>query len=219
MTTWRRGGRIGRPGIFAAVFVVLLTAAACGDDASPPTLGPVDDAVGGELPDATVLGSYVGDVALPDVSAGGAPFALRADDGGALVVYFGFTSCPDVCPTTLSDLRRALEQMGEDAGRVDVAMVTIDPARDLDATIAAYLGSFIDGGHPLRTDDDSRLRGATDAFGADYSVITTAEGDIDVQHTAYLYAVDDEGEIAIVWPFGAEPDRIAVDLAALLEAA
>ena len=201
------------------VVVIAMVLAACGaDEPSAPTLGPIDAAVGQELGDTDVLGAYVGDVALPDVADGGAPFTLTAEPDGALVVYFGFTSCPDICPTTLSDLRAALAEMGEGAERVDVAMVTIDPQRDLDATVEGYLRSFVPDGHPLRTSDDAELRAAADAFGADYSILSTGE-DVDVQHTAYLYAVDDAGEIAIVWPFGAEPSRIRSDLEQLLASA
>lgn len=194
-----------------------LVGAACGSGSTPATLGPLDVAVGQELPtNADVLGARVGDIALPDASAGGEPFAMAADPSEVLVVYFGFTSCPDVCPTTLADLGRALDDMGADAERVAVAMVTIDPDRDSDRTVEAYLSAFVDDGHPLRTGDDDELRRAADAFGADYSIITTADGAVDVQHTGYLYAVDDEGRIAVVWPFGVEPDRIRSDLAGLL---
>src|SRR3990172_7649696 len=70
----------------------------------------------------------VGDLSLPDSTAGGADFAFRAQPGGLLLLYFGYTSCPDICPTTLADLRTALRQVGEEfAARVDVAMATVDP--------------------------------------------------------------------------------------------
>ena len=212
-STRSQRSRLGR--VLVLVFVVAVFAAACSDAEPTPTVAAFDDAVGQPLPRADVLGTYVGDVALPDVSNGGEPFALTAAPGEALVVYFGFTSCPDVCPTTLSDLKAALAAMGGSADRVDVAMVTIDPERDFDATVEAYLSAFVTDGHPLRTDDDAELRAAADAFGADYSVIKTEE-DPNVFHTAYLYAVDDQGEIAVVWPFGAEPAEIRSDLEQLL---
>jgi len=177
-----------------------------------------DAAIGSDLASSAVLGSSVAAVNLPDVANGGEPFSMVAESGGALVVYFGFTYCPDVCPTTLSDLRTALGSMGSDADQVEVAMVTVDPDRDTDDVISAYLQTFIPEGHALRTDDPDLLEGASDAFGADFSVITPAEGGIGVTHTAYLYAVDDEGIIRLVWPFGAEPDRIAADLSSLLSA-
>jgi protein SCO1/2 len=201
--------------VLALVFVVALLGTACSSEGSTPTLAAFDDAVGQELPRSDLLGSYVGDIELPDVSNGGEPFRLAASPGGALVVYFGFTSCPDVCPTTLSDLKAALGDMEDMADRVDVAMVTIDPDRDFDATLEAYVTAFVPDGHPLRTDDDVELRAAADAFGADYSVIKT-DDEPNVLHTAYLYAVDDAGEVAVVWPFGAEPSDIRSGLEDLL---
>lgn len=205
--------------ITSHVAVALL--AMCGF-AACSTAGPVavdtgtDAAIGTDLVSAAVIGSSVAEVALPDVTSGGEPFAMVAEPGGALVAYFGFTYCPDVCPTTLSDLRAALASMGADADSVDVAMVTVDPDRDTDEVISAYLQTFVPDGHALRTDDAVQLKEAGDAFGADFSVITPAEGGVEVTHTAYLYAIDDQGIIRVVWPFGAEPDRIATDLEGLL---
>jgi protein SCO1 len=96
-------------------------------------------------------------------------------------------------------------------------MVTVDPERDLDATLDAYLRFFVPDGHALRTEDDDLLRAAAEAFGADYDVVRAADGNVEVTHTAYLYGVDDTGEIAIVWPFGAEPDRIRSEIEGFLE--
>ena len=94
-------------------------------------------------------------VTLPDVSRDGAPFELRAEPGGLLVVYFGYTNCPDICPTTMADLARALDDLGDDADRVDVAMVTVDPDRDTDV-LADYVDDFVAGGHALATADERR---------------------------------------------------------------
>jgi protein SCO1/2 len=198
----------------ALVAIALVALTACGSDepADPVHADDVDQAAGSAFDDRDVLGSSVGAIALPDVTNDGVPFTLTAAHDELLVVYFGFASCPDICPTTLSDLRRALEALGDGADRVEVAMVTIDPGRDTDEVMAAYLTSFIADGHALRTDDDELLRAAADAFGATFDVITTSDGQIEVSHTAYLYAVDDQGIVRIVWPFGAEPDRIAADL-------
>jgi protein SCO1/2 len=97
----------------------------------------------------------VGEATLPDISDGGADFPFVAGPDQVLVVYFGYTSCPDVCPTTLADLRRALEELGRRADDVDVAMATIDPGRDTDEVLTGYLTSFVPEGHPLRTTDDT----------------------------------------------------------------
>jgi protein SCO1/2 len=157
-------------------------------------------------------------VALPDVSRGGEPFALRAEPGGLLVVYFGYTNCPDVCPTTMADLRAALRQLGDDAGAVDVAMVTIDPDRDT-AVLADYVGSFVEGAHALATDDAADLRAVADPFGVSYLVETNASGEIEVAHSPQLYVVDDGDQLALTWQFGVAADDLAGDLGQLLESA
>ena len=140
----------------------------------------------------------VGAVSLPDVANGGDDFALVGPPGGLLLVYFGYTNCPDACPITLGHVKQALEELGDDAERVDVAMVTVDPARDA-AVLAEYVQSFVPDAHALATDDDAELRTAALAFNANYDV--DARGDrVQVDHSDELYGVDDTGEVAIAWP-------------------
>jgi len=158
----------------------------------------------------------VSQVALPAVADGEEPFTMRAEPGGLLLVYFGFTSCPDVCPTTLSDVRSALAELGDDASRVQVAMATVDPMRDTPDVMTGYLRSFVPDGIPLRTEDDTVLRSAATAFGASYTVTTGDDGGIEVAHTGHLYAVDDQGLLQITWPFGVTDEDIASDLEILL---
>ncbi len=160
---------------------------------------------------------FVADIALPDAGAAGAHFEMRAPDGELLLVYFGYTSCPDICPTTLADLKKALEQVGDDAAKVTVAMETIDIERDTDYIISGYVQSFVPDAHGLRARDDETLRAAADAFGADYGVTITDDGEYDVLHTAHLYAVDDQGLIQVTWAFGTEPEIIAKDIELLLK--
>ena len=133
-------------------------------------------------------------------------------------MYFGYTNCPDVCPTTMADLRTALRQLGDDADRVDVAMVTIDPDRDT-AVLADYVGSFVEGGHALATDVADDLRAVADPFGVTYLVETNAAGEIEVAHSPQLYVVDDAGQLALTWQFGVAADDLAGDLEQLLESA
>jgi len=171
--------------------------------------------VQGDVPAAT---AHVGAITLPEVHAGGAdsPFRLTPAAGHVLVVYFGYTTCPDVCPTTLSDLHRALASMGDDARRVDVAFVTVDRERDTPAQLAPYLAAFVAGGHPLRPASDAELASAEEAFGASSSISRTPGGDVEVSHTGTMYVVDASGKIAVEWPFGTKPPLMAHDLSALL---
>jgi len=161
-------------------------------------------------------------VALPDVSTGGEPFELRAPTDGLLVVYFGYTNCPDVCPTTLADLKAALEELGDEADRVEVAMVTVDPERDT-PVLAEYVQSFVPGAHALATDDPAALQSAAEPFGVSYQVTTGPDGEIDVGHSSYLFAVDETGKLVITWPVGvdensASAEDLAADMRQLLAA-
>ena len=152
---------------------------------------------------------------LPDV-ASGEQFEFIAPEDGLLLVYFGYTSCPDVCPTTLADLRVALEDLGDDAERIEVAMATVDPDRDTPEVLTGYLQSFISDGRPLRTESEDELASAAEALGVVYDVSTTDSGDVEVIHSGNLYAIDDQGSLLVTWPFGVEVDDIRLDLEALL---
>jgi protein SCO1/2 len=191
----------------ALLIVVALVLAGCGGD------------------DAQLAGSVrtplpeMGGLALPDASRDGASFAMRASDGGLLVVYFGYTSCPDVCPTTLADLRKAFRELGDDAAQVEVAMATVDPGRDTDEVITNYVQSFIPRAHGLRTENDALLSSVADAFGAVYSVTTAANGDVEVVHSAQVYVIDDQGRLRVTWPFGMTAADMARDLELLLRSA
>lgn len=156
-------------------------------------------------------------VALPDVSRDGAPFELRAQPDGVLVVYFGYTHCPDICPTTMADLAQALDDLGDDADGVDVAMVTVDPERDTEV-LSEYVKGFVADGHALATDDGATLRSVAEAFGVTYHVRTAPDGDVEVSHSSYLFGVDATGTLVITWPFGTAADDLAADLDALLGA-
>ncbi len=158
----------------------------------------------------------VGEAALPEAGTDGALFPLTADEGQILLVYFGFTSCPDVCPTTLADTRRAIELLGDDGTKVDVAMATVDPERDTDAVVTSYLQSFIPDAHALRTDDPAQLETAAAVFGASYQVDPDVDGEYVVTHTGALYAVDDQGDLLVTWPFGTTTEDLLNDLEILI---
>jgi len=159
----------------------------------------------------------VGGLALPDVAAGGDELSLIAPPGQLLLVYFGYTACPDICPTTLSDLAVALRRLGARSDRVQVAMVTVDPERDTGDVLSGYLGHFLTArSHALRTEDPARLRTVADGFGAKYEVRKSADGEVEVGHSALVYAVDDAGTVRVAWPFGTSPRSVTKDLKVLL---
>lgn len=201
-----------------ALIGLALAMAGCSSEDTSASLPDIDPLAARPIAETSALGRSVAEISVPDVSNDGRPFFMQADEGELLVVYFGFTACPDICPTTLADVKETLSILDSDAERVTVAMVTIDPERDTDATMQAYLRSFIPDGVPLRTGFPDELAAVAGAFDADFDVIKSADGDVDVFHTAYLYAIDDTGVIRIIWPFGAEPESIAADISGLLGA-
>jgi protein SCO1/2 len=177
----------------------------------------------GEDKEAKVLSGYqldpppaVGTLSLPDASNGDADFTFKAAGHDYLIVYFGYTYCPDVCPTTLNEVKKALKAIGGDAEKVDVGMITIDPNRDSGDVLTHYVQNFVPGAHALRTEDDTKLQQVAKGFGASYTVTTNAKGAVEVSHSGNLYVVDQAGTVVLQWPFGLPADAIATDLEILL---
>jgi protein SCO1/2 len=206
----------------AAISVALAVSglAGCGDDSDSPAADSGDPGTS----DAPTVGYMtdpapaVGEVSLPELGEAGGEFTFEAAPGRLLLVFFGFANCPDICPGTLSNVKFAVERLGERAGDVDLAMVTVDPDRDLD-TLAAYVEAYVPTAHALGTADPVALQRAADAFGVTYQVQPLPGGGTDVGHTSALYGVDDEGSVVITWLFGTSPTDLAADLEYLLDQA
>jgi protein SCO1/2 len=191
----------------ALVAVVVALVTACGGSTAPARLD-------GAVADPPLL---VGDQRLPDAITGD-PFVFRAPPGGLLAVYFGYTQCPDLCPTTMADLKVALAELTEaEAGRVTVALVTVDPERDTPDLLTAYVTGFFGepAGRALRTLDPEELARVERAFLASSSV-TRDNGEITVAHSATTSIVDDQGTVRVQWPFGTSSRSMAHDLRILL---
>lgn len=151
----------------------------------------------------------------------GAPTDLVPPSGDLTLVYFGFLSCPDVCPMTMVDVRRALSTIGEArAERVTMAFITVDPERDDPERMRRYLDTFFAEGRyrAMTAADDDALTAAADRFGVRFEIEPHDQGALryDVAHTAVLYVVDDRGLIVRELPFGVPSDDIATVLRALL---
>jgi cytochrome oxidase Cu insertion factor (SCO1/SenC/PrrC family) len=136
------------------------------------------------------------------------------------LLYFGYLSCPDVCPMTMVDIARAKDQLTqEQAARIQVAFVTLDPQRDDPARLRAYLDLFLDGTRlPLTAADDRTLDDAREQLGLRYEIEPHDPGDetYDVAHSALTYVIDDTGTVVRELPFGVTPDEIAAVLRAHL---
>lgn len=184
-----------------------LTLGACG--------GGSDSSFVGYVPPSA---KHVGNVSVTEwKESGSSDFHFHAAAGDVLVVYFGYTNCPDMCPTTMVAVRAAKKRIGEDlASHVDLAMVTVDPERDLGANLDKYLGSFAERHHALVPKDDAELEAAKDAFQASSSVTKDASGKVEVTHSASAYVVNPAGDVVVEWPFGLDSKSMAHDLEKLL---
>lgn len=221
--------RTRSPRRFAAAVALALAVAACGSSGDA-TVEPPDEAAEQTIDEQVAAGTLSGVVReptpvvrgheLPSLTTPGVEVDFAASNDGIQVVYFGFTNCPDICPTTLFDLTVALRKLDEfspgAADRVETVMVTVDPDRDLEI-LPDYLTSFISNGVALGTSDADRLLAAAEPFGVNYEVRTLDDGTIEVDHTPFLYAVNDAGELVLSWQFGASSNDMAADLAILLE--
>jgi protein SCO1/2 len=126
--------------------------------------------------------------------------------GKAVVLFFGFTHCPDVCPTTLAEVANALKQLGPDAQRVQVLFVTVDPERDTPEVLGKYVTAFDPGFLGLYGDADATRRAAKE-FKVYYEKRKT-DGGYTVDHSGQSYVIDPQGRLRLF----VRHDRIASDL-------
>jgi protein SCO1/2 len=141
---------------------------------------------------------------------------MKAQNGQLLVMYFGYTNCPDLCPTTLAAARTAIKNLGADGLKIDLAMATVDLERDTAEVLNGYLSSFSDRFHALHASSQEELEAAENAFLASSTVTRDANGKIEVGHSATAYVIDDQGAVLVEWPFGIDSDAMTNDLQILL---
>ncbi len=154
----------------------------------------------------------VDETTVPSLTDPGTDVVFRAEPGGFRSVYFGYTNCPDVCPTTMADWAITMRRLPEDlAARVSTVMVTVDPDRD-NPLLPGYIESFVADAEAAGTTDADRLAAAAEPFGASYDVTTAGDGDIEVSHSGFLYLVDDQGRLVVTWPFGTSSAEMAADV-------
>lgn len=154
-------------------------------------------------------------VSLPTVDK--KPVRMVAAPDSLLIVYFGYASCPDVCPMTLTLLKNAVSNLPPaDRKRVQAAMVTVDLSRDTPDIFGGYVEQYFPSGLALRATDAAELRVAVDAFGADFRIQINKQGQREVSHSDELYVVDDTGKIILAWPYGLTSQAISADLSKLL---
>lgn len=141
---------------------------------------------------------------------------LASFKGKLVAVFFGYTHCPDVCPTTLSDFAAALRQMGPLADRVQVLFVTMDPERDTAELLKQFVPAF--NPHFLgMVSDAETLKQLTREYKVVYQK-TAVKGADDylIDHSTGTYIYDAQGHLRLLMPYGSSPDAIAQDLKVLL---
>ena len=193
---------------FAATFWLLAAALAggCGDKAEAPRFKLTD-----------VTGAGFGK-ALNLTDHNGRPRTLADFRGKVVTVFFGFTHCPDVCPTTLVEMAQVMKELGADADQLQVLFVTVDPERDTQKLLAQYVPSFHPGFIGLYGDRDATARAAKE-FKIYYNKQPATGGSYSVDHSAGTFVLDREGRLRLFAQYGQGPAALLHDIRLLLAGA
>ena len=158
--------------------------------------------------------SFARELALPD--ADGRPRSLADWKGKAVVVFFGYTQCPDVCPTTLSEMVQVRKLLGSDADRFETVFVTVDPERDTPEVLKNYVGSFGTGFTALRGSMEQTVAAAKEFKVLFAKVPGRSPGSYTMDHSAAAFVFDPAGRVRLYVPYGSTPTNVAGDLKQLL---
>lgn len=160
-------------------------------------------------------------IPVPDftlLSATGEPVQLSDYQGQIVLLYFGYTFCPDICPTTLAELAKVQRELDDRGEKIQVLMVTVDPERDTPQKLAEYTGHF----HPDfigLAGSKEEIDAAGEGFGLYYQRQegTEATGYL-VDHTARVFVVDPQGNYQLSFSYGTPAEDIAHDLRLMMRA-
>jgi len=186
-----------------AAALLLFGLAACTPDPQPLTLKATDISSADFGQPFTLTGQD------------GKPHALGDYQGKAVALFFGYTHCPDICPTTMLEYQQVMKLLGKDSDRVQVLFVSIDPQRDTPRVLAGYVPFF-----------DKRFMGLTGSaeqvakVAAQYKIVAQrqdrADGGYTMDHSAGSYLFDTAGKLRVYVPYGTPAADIAHDLQQLL---
>lgn len=154
---------------------------------------------------------------LPDFD--GKPRTMADFAGKVVAVFFGYTHCPDVCPTSLALLADVVNRLGTDGERVQVVFVTVDPERDLPANLKAYMTAFNPHFLALRgsLEQTAQVAKAFNVFYAKRGDVPS--GNYTMDHTAGIYLFDPKGRTRLFVRNGETPERLTADIKQLLDGA
>lgn len=146
----------------------------------------------------------------------GKPRTLDDFKGKVVAIFFGYTYCPDVCPTTMGELAMVMNELGKDADRVQVLFITVDPERDTPALLSSYVPAF----HPsflgLYGDADATLRTAKE-FKIFFQKQPLKGGGYTVDHSAGTYIYDASGRLRLFAAYGQGAPKLLHDIRILLQ--
>jgi protein SCO1/2 len=152
-------------------------------------------------------------------AASGGRFSLAEQRGSVVLLYFGYTHCPDVCPTTLSDWKRVKSGLGRDASRVRFVFISVDPNRDDPATLQRYVSRF-DPDFIGATGDSATLAGIERSFHVSSSREESPSADgYAVTHPSQTFVIDKNGDLRLLYSFGMQTSDIVSDIRQLLRGA
>ena len=157
----------------------------------------------------------------PAAAAIGGPFHLTDQNGRPVsdedfrgkpfLVFFGYTHCPDVCPTTLFDVSEVMRRLGPDADKTAALFITVDPERDTPASLKDYLGSFDPHLHGITGAPDA-VAAVAKEYRVYYKKVPTENGDYSMDHTAIVYLMDKNGRFVAPFSLRRTPEASADDL-------
>lgn len=189
----------------ACLFAALLGLTACDAPLQKPTFASVD----------LTGAAYGRDFSLPDTD--GRMRTLADFKGKVVVVFFGFTQCPDVCPTTMSELALIKRELGPDGGKVIPIFITVDPERDTAELLKAYMGSFAADGVALRGSLD-QTQAVAKEFRVLFNKVPSKSGEgYTMDHTAASFVFDPQGRLRLYARYGQSPEALLGDIRTLLK--
>jgi len=145
-------------------------------------------------------------------------FHLADHTGKIILAFFGYTSCPDVCPSTLSDMKRVAGILDDDSESIVVLFITVDPERDTVEKLNAYVSLF-DSRFLGLTGDEDQLEKVWRDYGVFREIDTTSQTAAGylVNHSSRIYLIDQDGRLFLTYAYGTPADDIAKDVAYLLK--
>ena len=204
------GSRFARLAALGAAVSLAFGMAAC-DKAGAPSAAP-------QFRGIDITGAeYARNLSLPDQY--GKPRTLADFKGKVVVVFFGYTQCPDVCPTTMVELAQVKKALGADGERVQGLFVSIDPERDTPEILKAYMASFDPSFVALRGTPEQTLAAAKEFKVFFAKVPGKTEGSYTMDHTAGSYILDGNGKVRLFVRYGGGVEALTADLKALLSPA